>query len=56
MRKIIFDGAAFKDFIEWLTIDKKIHQRIVHLIMDTLRQPFKSLGKAEPLKYELTGY
>ena len=53
MRKIIFEGSVFQDFIEWATIDKKLYQRIVDLIMDILRQPFSGIGKPEPLKHDL---
>ncbi len=56
MRKIIFEESAFQDFIEWATIDKKLYQRIVDLIMDILRQPFSGIGKPEPLKHDLKGY
>ena len=56
MRKIIFEGSAFQDFIEWATIDKKLYQRIVDLIMDILRQPFSGIGKPESLKHDLKGY
>ncbi len=56
MRKIIFEGSVFQDFIEWATIDKKLYQRIVDLIMDILRQPFSGIGKPEPLKHDLKGY
>ena len=37
MRHIVFEGSAFQDFVEWATVDHKMFQRIVHLIMDTLR-------------------
>ena len=56
MRKIIFEGSAFQDFIKWATIDKKLYQRIAALIMDILRQPFSGIGKPEPLKHDLKGY
>ena len=56
MRKIIFEGSAFQDFIEWATINKKLYQRIVDLIMDILRQSFSGIGKPEPLKHDLKGY
>jgi toxin YoeB len=55
MRKIVFEGEAFQDFTEWATADKKIYERIVALIKDTLRQPFMGIGKPEPLKHELKG-
>jgi toxin YoeB len=56
MRKIVFEKNAFEDFTAWATIDKKIHGRIVALILDILRQPFSGLGKPEPLRHELKGY
>jgi len=56
MRKITFEESAFQDFIEWATINKKLYQRIVDLIMDILRQPFSGIGKPEPLKHDLKGY
>jgi toxin YoeB len=56
MRKVIFEGHAFQDFVEWGTIDRKLYQRIVNLIFDTLRHPFSGLGKPEALRYELRGY
>jgi len=56
VRKVAFEKGAFKDFSDWATADKKIHRRIVTLILDVLRQPFAGLGKPEPLKGELRGY
>ena len=56
MRKITFEESAFQDFIEWATINKKLYQRIVDLIMDILRQPFSGIGKPEPLRHDLKGY
>lgn len=56
MRKVVFEGSAFQDFIEWATIDRKLYQRIASLIMDTLRHPLSGLGKPEPLRHELRGY
>lgn len=56
MRKVVFEGSAFQDFVEWATIDRKLYQRIASLIMDTLRHPLSGLGKPEPLRHELRGY
>lgn len=56
MKNIIFEKSAFKDFVGWADINKKLYQRIVNLIMDILRHPFKGIGKPEPLKHELKGY
>jgi toxin YoeB len=56
MRKITFEESGFRDFVQWANINKKLHQRIVDLIMDILRQPFSGIGKPEPLKHDLKGY
>lgn len=56
MRKVVFEGDAFRDFVEWARIDRRLYQRIANLIVDTLRTPFSGLGKPEPLKHELRGY
>lgn len=56
MKKIVFEGSAFKDFTDWATVDKQLYKRIVALIMDIIRQPFSGIGKPEPLKHELKGY
>ncbi|MBI1823565.1 MAG: Txe/YoeB family addiction module toxin [Nitrospirae bacterium] len=56
MRKIVFEGSCFQDFVEWATIDKKLYLRVVDLVMDIVRQPFSGIGKPEPLKHDLKGY
>ena len=56
MRKIVFEGRVFQDFVAWETINKKLYQRIADLVMDILRHPFTGIGKPEPLKHELKGY
>jgi toxin YoeB len=35
--------------------DRAIALRILHLVEDVLRDPFRGIGKPEPLKYELAG-
>jgi toxin YoeB len=54
--KIAFEKVAFADFTAWAEQDRKIHKRIVALIMDILRDPHQGIGKPERLKYELQGY
>jgi len=56
VRTIAFEVSAFKDFVEWGQLDRKIQQRISTLILDTLRSPFDGLGKPEALRHELRGY
>ncbi|HRX72271.1 MAG: Txe/YoeB family addiction module toxin [Candidatus Competibacteraceae bacterium] len=54
--KIAFEKIAFADFTAWAEQDRKIHKRIVALIMDIMRDPRQGIGKPEPLRHELHGY
>ncbi len=53
---ISFDAVAFQDYNEWATVDHKIFLRIGELIKDIARDPFKGIGKPEPLKHNLAGF
>ena len=55
-RKIVFELSAFADFNQWLKLDKKTHRKIIELIKDIDRTPFKGLGKPEALKHDFSGY
>lgn len=46
---------AWEDYLYWQATDKKILIRINELIKDTLRNPFKGIGKPEPLKGKYAG-
>jgi toxin YoeB len=48
-----FDVAAFEDLAWWIEQDRNKALRIVSLIKDIQRDPFKGTGKPEPLKHEL---
>ncbi|MDQ3551991.1 MAG: Txe/YoeB family addiction module toxin [Bacteroidota bacterium] len=52
---LVWQTHAWEDYIYWQESDKKILQRINELIKDAMRNPFKGLGKPEPLKGNLTG-
>ena len=53
---MIFAENARDDYLYWQKIDKKILKRINTLIKDITREPFKGIGKPEPLKHALSGY
>lgn len=55
VRSLEFDVAAFEDLSWWITQDRQKALRIVSLIKDVQREPFKGIGKPEPLKHELKG-
>ena len=55
MRKIWFD-EAWEDYLYWQLQDKKTLKRVNQLIRDIERSPFEGIGKAEPLKGDLSGW
>ena len=56
MKKIWFE-EAWEDCLYWQTQDKKTIKRINSLIKDIERGNwFEGIGKAEPLKGELSGF
>ena len=55
-RQVIFDPKARDEYEKWKKEDVRIVDRIKELINDIKRDPFRGLGKPEPLKYGLQGY
>ena len=55
MRSLEFDPAAFEDLAWWIQRDRSQALRIIKLIREIQRDPFTGVGKAEPLKAELSG-
>ena len=54
--KKIWDDEAWEDYLYWQTQDKKTLRRINQLIRGAERDPFRGLGKPEPLKENLQGW
>ncbi|HEU4610280.1 MAG TPA: Txe/YoeB family addiction module toxin [Chitinophagaceae bacterium] len=54
--ELVWQSNAWQDYLYWQEQDKKILHRINDLITDTLRSPYKGIGKPEPLKGELSGF
>jgi len=50
-----FDPLAFDDLAWWIQQDRKKALRIVDLIKEIQRDPFKGIGKPEALRHELKG-
>jgi toxin YoeB len=50
-----FDPAALEDLAWCVSHDRKKALRLLRLIQETLAEPFKGIGKPEPLKHELAG-
>ena len=56
-KKIAWTDEAWKDYIYWQTQDRKALKRINKLLDDIrLNDPFKGIGKPEPLKENLSGF
>jgi toxin YoeB len=47
---------AWEEYLQWQKEDEKILTAINDLIKDIKRNPFKGLGKPEPLKHDLAGW
>lgn len=56
MRTINFTPTAFEEYNQWRQSNKKIQDKIVELIEAVLREPFKGIGKPEPLRGNLKGF
>lgn len=50
-----FEQNAFEDLQYWLQNDIKLLKKIFDLIKDIQRNPFRGIGKPEPLKNNLSG-
>jgi toxin YoeB len=54
--KLLFTPGAWEDYQHWLATNAAVLRRLNELIRDTLRSPFKGIGKPEPLKGDLAGW
>ena len=54
--KIAFTDTGWEDYEFWRKSDEGTIEKIHHLIKDISREPFKGLGKPEPLRGNLAGF
>jgi toxin YoeB len=54
--RIVWTQLAWQDYVQWQQDDQKTLNSINALIRDIQRDPFKGLGKPEPLKHKLQGW
>ena len=55
MKRILFEENALKQFRQWERKDKKVFGKILELLDDARQNPFKGIGKPEPLKHQFKG-
>ncbi|RUT71037.1 Txe/YoeB family addiction module toxin [Flavobacterium cupreum] len=51
-----FTTEGWEDFEYWMDTDPDIAVRIRALLKSIRQDPFKGIGKPEPLRYDLKGY
>ncbi len=56
MRKITFSPTALEDLKSFRSGNQKLVFKVLELITDIQSDPFKGLGKPEPLKGNYSGY
>ncbi len=56
LERLTWTAAAWEDYVYWQGQDRKALRRINQLIQETLREPFKGIGKPEPLRENLSGF
>ena len=54
--KKLWDDLAWDDYLYWQAEDRKTLRRINELLRDIERNPFRGIGKPEPLKHERQGF
>ncbi len=54
--KLLFTATGWEDYRHWQGQDRAITERINALLSDAMRNPFRGIGKPEPLKGELSGW
>jgi toxin YoeB len=54
--KLVWDEAAWEDYVYWQTQDRKVLKRINLLIKDIQRNGNEGIGKPEVLKHGFSGY
>ncbi|MEO6969953.1 MAG: Txe/YoeB family addiction module toxin [Chthoniobacterales bacterium] len=53
---LVFSEDAWAEYLFWQETDPQVLKRLHQLIKDMLRDPYRGIGKLEPLKHALQGY
>ncbi|MFD2233819.1 Txe/YoeB family addiction module toxin [Phaeospirillum tilakii] len=54
--KLVWAEPAWEDYLSWQAEDPEMVRKINELIKNARRDPFRGLGKPEPLKGALKGW
>ena len=54
--KLTFSERGWEQYSYWQRVNSKMLKRLNKVIRDTLRSPYKGIGKPEALKGDLEGY
>ena len=54
--RVCFTKDGWDDYRHWIETDRNVLQRTNRLIEDARRNPFKGIGKPEPLRGSLAGW
>jgi toxin YoeB len=53
---LVFSDDAWEEYLCWQETDPQTLKRIYQLIKGIMRDPYRGIGKPEPLKHALRGY
>ncbi len=54
--RILWEDRAWSDYLYWQGQDRKTLKKINNIITDIMRNPYKGIGKPEPLKENLSRF
>lgn len=54
--KLVFSPESWEEYLYWQRTDRNTLKRINLLIKEVMRDPYRGIGKPEPLKHALQGY
>jgi toxin YoeB len=53
---LVFSDDAWEEYLYWQQTDSQMLKRIHQLIKEIMRDPYRGIGKPEPLKHALQDY
>jgi len=54
--RLVFSDEAWEDYLNWQEDDPATLRKVNALLKDAKRDPFKGIGKPEPLRGALSGW